>query len=106
MLKNNQGNDLNVNILTNLKSLTINRHPTIGNEVSNKKYFDDQLDKNTFPRFNQTIENYLKVSVGSDAYNLTKYDKIHLIDLTEIRHSNTGDLLILNWRIKQNFTKK
>ena len=52
--------------LTNLDSITINRNPTSDNEVSNKKHIDNELDKNTIVRFNQTLENYLKVSVGKD----------------------------------------
>ena len=74
MVKSNQGNDLNDNKLTNIDSITIFRSPTADNEVSDKKYFDDELDKNTIVRFNQTLQNYLKVCVGDDTYNLTKYD--------------------------------
>ena len=40
--------------------------------------------------FNQTLQNYLKVSVGNDIYNLTKYDKIQLTDITIIKTPNTG----------------
>ena len=29
-------------------------------------------------RFDQTLENYLEVSVGNDIYNLTKYGKIQI----------------------------
>ena len=72
IVKNNQDNDLNDNKVTNLDSVTVNREPSLDNELSNKKYVDDQLDKNTILRFNQTLENYLKVSVGNDTYNLTK----------------------------------
>ena len=66
IVKNNQDNDINDNKLTNIDSITINRNPTSDNEVSNKKYIDVELDKNTIVRFNQTLENYLKVSVGND----------------------------------------
>ena len=45
-------------------------------------------------RFNQTLENYLKVSVGNDIYNLTKYDKIHITDTTFIRSPNEGKCLL------------
>ena len=72
IVKNNQDNDLNDNKLSNLDSTKINRKPTSDNEVSNKKYVDDELDKNTIVRFNQTLENYLRVSVGRDICNLTK----------------------------------
>ena len=73
LVKNNQDNDLNDNKLTNKNSITINKNPTDDNHVSNKKYIDDQLDKNTIVRFNQTLAKNLKVSVGKDKYNLTKY---------------------------------
>ena len=33
-----------------------------------KNNVDDQLDKNTVPRFNQTLENNLKVFVGNDIF--------------------------------------
>ena len=71
IVKHNQDIDLNDIKLTKLDSITINRNPSSDNEVSNKKYVDDELDKNTIVRFNQTLENYLRVSVGSDIYNLT-----------------------------------
>ena len=100
MVKNNQDNDLNDNKLTNLDSITVNRNPTSDNEASNKKYIDDQLDKNTFLRFNQTLQNYLKVSVGNDTYNLTKYNKIQLADTTIMKHPNSGGYLLQNWVIK------
>ena len=66
-------------------------------------------------RFNQTLENYLKVSVRNDTNNLTKYDKIQITDITEIKYPKTGGYLLQNWVIKcndrnnkgktQNFTK-
>ena len=83
LVKNNQDNDLNDNELTNIDSMTINRNPTSDNEVANKKYIDDDIDKNTILRFNQTLQNYLKVSVGNDIYNLTKYSKIQITDTTK-----------------------
>ena len=75
-VKNNQDKYLNDNKITNSDSVTVKRDPSSDSELSTKKYIDDQLDKNTIVRFNQTLENYLKVSVGSDTYNLTKYNKI------------------------------
>ena len=72
LVKNNQDNDFNDKKLTNLNSITNKRNPTLDNKVTNKKYIDDELNKNTILRFNQTLENYLKVSVGNDTYNLTK----------------------------------
>ena len=100
LVKNNQDKDLNDKKLTNLDSKTINRNPTSDNEVSNKKYIDNELDKNTILRFNQTLENYLKGSIGNDTYNLTKNDKIQLNDVTEIRYPNIGITLFPKWKIK------
>ena len=77
IVKNNQDNDLNENKLTNSDSITINGNPTSDNDITNEKYVDDELDRNTNLRFNQTLENYFKISVGNDTYNLTKYSKIH-----------------------------
>ena len=53
-------------------------------------------------RFNQTLSNYLKISVGSDTYNLTKYDKIQITNTTEMRYPNIGSDLLQKWNIKCN----
>ena len=94
LVKNNQDKDLNDSELTNLDSNTINRYLVSDNEVSNKKYIDNELDKNTIVRFNQALENYLEVSIGNDTYKLTEYDKIQIIDITEIKSPNTGAILL------------
>ena len=44
---NDQVNEFDKNKLTNLDSVTVNRNPTSDNELANKKYIDDELDKNT-----------------------------------------------------------
>ena len=51
-------------------------------------------------RFNQTLENYLKVSVGNDTYNLAKYNKVNITDITEIRSPNSGQSLLQKWILK------
>ena len=99
LVKNNQDNNFNNNKITNINSITINNNPTDDNHVSNKNYIDAELDKNTIVRFNQTLENYLKVSVGNDIYHLTKYDKIQLTDTTIIKTGNSGGYLLPSWRI-------
>ena len=99
LVKNNQDNDFNDNKLTNIDSITINTNPTSDNEVSTKKYIDDELNKNTIVRFSQTLSNYLKVSVGSDSYHLTEYEKNYKTDLTEMRAPNSGLYLLQKWRI-------
>ena len=56
LVKNNQDSDYNDNKLTNIDSVTVNRNPSSDNEVANKKYIDDELDKNTIVRFNKTLQ--------------------------------------------------
>ena len=90
---NDQDNEFDNNKLTNLDSVTVNRNPSSDNEVSNKKYVDESIGEGTLLRFNQTLENYLKVSVGNDTYNLTKYDKIQITDTTINKYPNTGGYL-------------
>ena len=97
-MKNNQDNDLNDNKLTNINSITIKNNPTDDNHVSNKKYIDNELDKNTIVRFNQTLENFLKVSVGNDTYYLTKNNKIQITDTTVIRIGNIGSVVLPYWK--------
>ena len=105
MVKNNRDKDLNDKELTNFDSVTVNRNPSSYNELANKKYIDDELDKITVLRFNQTLQKYLKVSVGNDTYNLTKYDRIQITVTTEIKYPNTGGYLLQNWVIKCNDKK-
>ena len=102
LVKNNQDNDLNDKKLTNLDSISVNRKPSSDNELASKKYVDDSIEEGTLLRFNQTLQNYLKVSVGNDIYNLTKYDKIQITDITEMRYPNIGSDLLQKWIIKCN----
>ena len=99
MVKNNQDNDLNDNKLTNLVSITVIGNPSPDYELANKKYIDDELDKNTFLRFTQTLGIYLKVSVENDTYNLTKCNKVQLTDTTVMKASNTSGYLLPYWKI-------
>ena len=101
IVKNNQYSDLNDNKLKNLDSIAVIRNPSEDNEVSNKGYVDDSVGEGTIVRFNQTLENYLKVSVGNDTYNLTKYDKIQIIDITFIikSKSKTGGYVLPPWNV-------
>ena len=115
LVKYNQDNDFNDNKITNIDSITVNRNPTSDHEVSNKKYIDSELDKNTILRSNQTLQTHLKISVGIDTYDLNKYDKIQLTDKTTMKAGNTGGYLLPYWKIicsdknnngkKQNFIK-
>ena len=69
---NDQVNEFDKNKLTNLDSVTVNRKPTSENELSTKKNIEDELDKNTTLRFNQTLQNNLKLSIGIDTNILSK----------------------------------
>ena len=50
--------------LTLLDSVSVKRNPKSDHELVNEKHLDDELDKNIILRFDQTLKNYLKVSVG------------------------------------------
>ena len=56
-------------------------------------------ESSTLVRFNQTLQNYLKVSVGNDTYNLTKYNKNSITDNTEIKFPNSRNALLQKWKI-------
>ena len=99
---NDQINEFDNIKLTNLDSITVNRDPSSDNELANKKFFDDSIGEGTILRFSQTLENYLKISVGNDTNNLTEYDKIQITDTTIIKYPTTGGYLLQNWVIKCN----
>ena len=66
LVKNNEKNDFNDYKLTNIDSTTVKINPTSDNELSNKKYVDDSIREGTIVSLNQTLQIYLKVSVGND----------------------------------------
>ena len=98
-MKNNQDDDLNDNKLSNDNSITINQNPTLENHVANQKYVDNSTVDENVLRFNQTLENYLKISVGNVTYNLTKYDKIQITDTTIIKSGNSQSTVLPYWRV-------
>ena len=102
LVRNNQNNDFNNNNITNVKNIQINDSPTNDNHLINTKNVDDELNKNTILGFNQTLTKYLKISVGNDTYNLTKYDKMQITDTTLIFYPNSVDYFLRNWVIKCN----
>ena len=87
--------------LTNLDIITVNRNLTLDNALSNKNYVDDELNKNTILRFNQSLQNYLKVTVGNTEYILTKSNTIKITDTKVPKTGIAGGLLPL-WRIVGN----
>ena len=66
-------------------------------EVSNKKYFDDELDHNTIPTFLQTLQNYLKACSGKNVHNLAKDDSQIFTDTNFINVGNSGGYLLPLW---------
>ena len=102
VVRNNKDNDFNNHKLTNIDSVLVYRNPNLDKELANKKYIDDLIREGTLLRFNQTLQNYLKVSIGNDTYNLTKYNKIQLTDITEMKYPNIGSDLLQKWNIKCN----
>ena len=70
------------------------------NERSRRDLGLDSYDESsTLVRFNQTLQNFLKVSVGNDTYNLTKYKKISITNITEMKIPNSGNALLQKWKI-------
>ena len=79
-----------------LDGVTVNRSPSLDNELANKMYVDDSIGEENVLRFNQTLENFLKVSFGNDVYNLTKYDKIQVTDTIKFKYPKTSGCLLPN----------
>ena len=102
LVKNNQDNELNDNKITNLDTVTVNRDPSSGSGLSTKNYTDEKLLKITIVRFNQTLEIYLKVSVGNNTCNITKYNEIQLTDTKVMKTPNSGGYCLQIWNIKCN----
>ena len=61
-----QDNNFNNNEITDLDSITVNRDPSSDSELAKKNYVDDSIGEGNVLRFNQTLQNYLKVSVGNN----------------------------------------
>ena len=99
LVKNNQDTNLNDYKLTNTNSITINNNPTDNDHVSNKKYIDDELDKNTIVRLNvDSKDRYLQVHINNTAYNLQIYNKTQIIGTKKLIFPNTGTDLLQNWK--------
>ena len=82
--------------------MTVNRNPSSDNEVANKKNVDNTIGENIILRFHQTLQKYPKMSVGNSIYNLTKYNKIQIMNTTEIKISNIGSDLLQKWNTECN----
>ena len=98
-MENNQDDDFNDKKSTNIDSITVNRAPVLDNELEKQKYVKDSIGEGTILRFNQTLQKYLKVSVGNDTYNLTKHNETQIIDTTFIRSSSTSGYVLPLWKL-------
>ena len=81
-------------------------NPSTDKEVSNKKYVDDSIQEGSILRFDQTLQNDLKMSVGQDTFNLTRNDKIPITNTTIKKSPNSGGYLLQNWNINCNDKKR
>ena len=103
LVKNNQDNDFNDKKLININSTTINKKPSSDNEVSNKKYIDDELDKDTIVRLNDdSNDRYLKINIKISTYNLQIYNKVLITDTTILKFPHSAGSFLQNWNIKCN----
>ena len=100
LMQTNQGNDLNEKKLTNLDGVSGQRNHISNIESANKKYVDQSLGSSNILIFNQTLQNYLKVSVGNDLYYPSKYDKLQITDTREFKFPNIGRDFFQKWNNK------
>ena len=54
---NAQDNEFDVNKLFNLDSVVVNRNPSSGNELANKRYIDDSIGEGSIARFRKSHQN-------------------------------------------------
>ena len=57
LVKNNSDNVFNDYRLTHFDSVIVFRNHSSNNELVNRKFIDDELNKDSFLRFNQTLQN-------------------------------------------------
>ena len=92
-----QDDKVDNNKARNLNSGTINRNPTIDDELSNRNDFDDELDKNTTLSFNQTLENSLTASFRNNVSNFKKYNRKRILGTTIKGYPNSGGYWSQQW---------
>ena len=81
-VSDDQDNEFDKIKLTNLHSFTVNGDPNSENEL--------------------TLEKCLKVYVGHNVNHLSKYDKIQITDITNLKTRNIGQDIICRWYIRCN----
>ena len=87
-------------------SIIINRNPTRDNELTDKENVDDELNKSSILRCNPSLQNYLKVAVRNNIYNLTLLERFHITDATIIKKRKQGEDLLQQWKIECNDKKE
>ena len=80
--------------LTNAHSFIVNRDLSSNIELANKNHVGDSKGDGNNLRFNETLDNFSKVSVGNDTYNITKHDIIQVTDRTIFKSGNSGVCLL------------
>ena len=85
-----------------MDSFTVNTNPKTDNEVSSKNCVDELLNKNTNPRFNQSLQICLKLTAGNTDFNYTNYGRIQGTDTTKVKTVNAGSVLLPLWKTECN----
>ena len=92
-------------MLTNLNSVIVHREPCLYNELANKNNVDASIGNGNIIRFNQTLQVFVKVSVGNDIYNFTKYGRRQITDITNIKNPTHGGCISQQWIFGRNDKK-
>ena len=66
-----QDKEFDIIKISNLGSASFNRNPGSDNNMANTKDVHELLDSDNFLKSNQTLENYLELSVGNHVSNLS-----------------------------------
>ena len=83
-------------------SVTVKKNPSSDRELVIKNYTDVSIGEGAIVRIIQTLENYSKVSVEINTFNLVDYDIMQFIDTTGIKYPNSGSNLLQKNSIKSN----
>ena len=102
LVENNHNNNFNYKKFSNLDNNLVNRQHISDNELANRKIVDNSLNSGNILKFNQTLKNFIKISVGNDVYFVIKNDKIQITDTSIMKHPQTSGYRPVKWVIKCN----
>ena len=91
---NDQDNEFINEKLEVLNIVTFNRNQTSDDEPSDIKHVDDSIGERSILKFNQTLQKYLKVSVGNTFYSITKYIEQNFTGTTIKKYPNQKKFLL------------